>query len=61
MSRATILIVEDSPDIAQPLADAFRFVYRCNGMPEWSSALTPLNGTSNTPSPFVALATRGFT
>lgn len=25
MARATILIVEDSPDIAQPLADAFRF------------------------------------
>ncbi len=25
MPRATILIVEDSPDIAQPLADAFRY------------------------------------
>ncbi len=25
MSRARILIVEDSPDISQPLADAFRF------------------------------------
>jgi two-component system cell cycle response regulator DivK len=25
MARATVLIVEDSPDIAQPLADAFRF------------------------------------
>ncbi len=25
MARATILIVEDSPDIAEPLADAFRF------------------------------------
>jgi two-component system, cell cycle response regulator DivK len=25
MAKATILIVEDSPDIAQPLADAFRY------------------------------------
>lgn len=25
MARATILIVEDSPDISKPLADAFRF------------------------------------
>lgn len=25
MPRATVLIVEDSPDISQPLADAFRF------------------------------------
>jgi two-component system cell cycle response regulator DivK len=25
MPKATILIVEDSPDISQPLADAFRF------------------------------------
>jgi CheY-like chemotaxis protein len=25
MTRAAVLIVEDSPDIAQPLADAFRF------------------------------------
>ncbi len=25
MPKATILIVEDNPDIAQPLADAFRF------------------------------------
>ena len=25
MSKATILIVEDSPDISEPLADAFRF------------------------------------
>lgn len=25
MTKATILIIEDSPDIAQPLADAFRF------------------------------------
>jgi len=25
MAKATILIVEDSPDIADPLADAFRF------------------------------------
>ncbi len=25
MTRAVILIVEDNPDIAEPLADAFRF------------------------------------
>ena len=25
MAKATILIVEDSPDVAEPLADAFRF------------------------------------
>lgn len=35
---------------------AFRFVYRIDGAPIWSSALTPLNG-SNTVSPFVALST----
>ena len=37
---------------------AFRFVYRVNGQPVWNSALTPFKGTSNTLSPFVALATR---
>jgi len=37
---------------------AFRFVYRVNGQPIWSSALTPYKGTSNTVSPYVALATR---
>lgn len=36
---------------------AFRFVYRCDGQPEWGAALTPYKG-SNTQSPFVALATR---
>lgn len=36
---------------------AFRFTYRVNGAPWWSSALMPKNGT-NTQSPFVALATR---
>ena len=35
----------------------FRFTYRVNGMPLWSSALTPFNGT-NTQSPFVNLAVR---
>lgn len=34
----------------------FRFVYRIDGAPMWSSALTPFKG-SNTQSPFVALAT----
>jgi len=37
---------------------AFRFMYRCNGMPEWKSALTPKSGSANTLSPYVALATR---
>jgi len=35
----------------------FRFVYRVDGQPVWSSPLTPAHGT-NTISPFVALATR---
>lgn len=36
---------------------ALRFVYRFDGQPSWSSALTPYKGT-NTQSPFVALAAR---
>ncbi len=36
---------------------AFRFTYRCDGMPKWPAALTPYKG-SNTRSPFVSLATR---
>ncbi len=36
---------------------AFRFIYRCNGLPVWHSALTPFKGSS-TLSPYVALATR---
>jgi len=36
---------------------AFRVVYRVNGQPLWTSALTPANGT-DTLSPFVGLATR---
>lgn len=36
---------------------AFRWTYRVDGQPGWSSALTPANGT-NTLSPFVELATR---
>ena len=35
----------------------FKFTYRVDGQPMWSTALTPANG-SNTTSPFVALATR---
>jgi len=38
---------------------AFRWVYRVNGEPIWHSALTPYKGTSDTLSPYVALATRG--
>jgi HK97 family phage major capsid protein len=37
---------------------AFRFVYRVDGQPLWNNTLTPENGTSNTVSPFVMLATR---
>jgi len=36
----------------------FRFVYRVDGQPKWTSALTPYKGAANTLSPFVALATR---
>jgi len=36
---------------------AFRFVFRADGQPSWSSALTPYKGSA-TVSPFVALATR---
>lgn len=35
----------------------FRFVYRFDGQPRWSSALTPFKG-SNTVSPFIKLAAR---
>jgi HK97 family phage major capsid protein len=35
----------------------FRFVYRCDGMPSWSSALTPYKGSTTT-SPYVTLAAR---
>ncbi len=35
----------------------FRFVYRCDGQPTWSSALTPYKG-SQTQSPYIALAAR---
>ena len=35
----------------------FKFTYRVDGQPIWSSALTPFKG-SNSQSPFVALATR---
>lgn len=35
----------------------FRWTYRVDGQPGWSSALTPANG-SNTQSPFITLATR---
>ena len=36
---------------------AFRFIFRIDGQPLWSSALTPFQGT-NTLSPFITLATR---
>ena len=35
---------------------AFRFVYRVDGEPAWNDDLTPFNGSSDTVSPFVALA-----
>jgi len=34
---------------------AFRAIFRCNGQPKWTAALTPFKG-SNTLSPFVAVA-----
>jgi len=37
---------------------AFRFVFRIDGQPWWPSALTPPQATSDTLSPFVALASR---
>lgn len=37
---------------------AFRFVYRVDGQPEWPRAMTPFNG-GPTESPFVVLETRG--
>lgn len=37
---------------------AFRATYRIDGQALWRAALTPFKGTSNTLSPFVALATR---
>ena len=36
---------------------AFRFTYRYDGQPWWTSALTPIRGT-NTYSPFIVLETR---
>jgi HK97 family phage major capsid protein len=36
----------------------FRFVYRVDGQPMWTSVLTPYKGTANTQSPYVALAAR---
>ena len=37
--------------------NAFRFVYRVDGLPSWGAPLTPFQGTATT-SPFVALAER---
>lgn len=34
-----------------------RFTYRMNGQPWWKKALTPANGSTDTQSPFVAIAT----
>jgi HK97 family phage major capsid protein len=36
---------------------AFRWIYRCDGQPLWTSALTPYKGT-NTVSPYISLAVR---
>lgn len=36
----------------------FRFVYRVDGQPMWTSALTPYKGGGNTQSPFITLAVR---
>ena len=38
--------------------EAFRTTWRNDGQPWWNAALTPFTGSSNTLSPFVALATR---
>lgn len=38
--------------------EAFRTTWRNDGQPWWNAALTPFSGSSNTLSPFVALATR---
>lgn len=35
---------------------AFRFVYRCDGQPMWSTYLTPYKGTTSYQSPFVVLS-----
>ena len=35
---------------------AFRFVFRVDGQPWWSTALIPFKGSSNTLSPFVVLS-----
>ena len=36
----------------------FRFNWRVNGQPIWGAALTPMSGSGNTLSPYVAVATR---
>lgn len=36
-----------------------RWIYRINMAPKWKSATTPYKGTTNTQSPYIALATRG--
>ena len=36
----------------------FRFIYRCDGQPAIAAPMTPYKGTSNTISPFVAIAVR---
>jgi len=35
---------------------AFRFVYRCDGQPMWSTYLTPYKGSTSYQSPFVVLS-----
>jgi HK97 family phage major capsid protein len=39
-------------------SSVWRFVLRCDGQPAFASPITPYNGSSNTRSPFVALAAR---
>lgn len=58
------LIDKGSPQAAESMhvafttaEQAFRWIYRVDGQPTWSAALTPANGSS-TLSPFVRLATR---
>jgi len=59
-----VLIDKDDIEMAESVhvrfiyaESVFRFMYRVNGQPFWTSALTPANG-SNTLSPYVTLAER---
>ena len=57
-----LLITKGGPQFASSIhvkfvsdQSTFRMVYRCDGQPTWSSALTPKDN-SNSVGPFVALA-----